>query len=39
MAPRGLGNFTAIMISGRLATRIDPRYLVATGLILLCASF
>ncbi len=39
MAPRGLGNFTAIMISGRLATRIDPRYLVATGLILLCTSF
>ncbi len=39
MAPRGLGNFTAIMISGRLATRIDPRYLVAAGLVLLCASF
>jgi DHA2 family multidrug resistance protein len=39
MAPRGLGNFTAIMISGRLATRIDPRYLVGTGLILLCTSF
>ncbi|MEA2740255.1 MAG: transporter, family, multidrug resistance protein, partial [Acetobacteraceae bacterium] len=36
---RGLGNFTAIMISGRLATRIDPRYLVGTGLILLCTSF
>jgi DHA2 family multidrug resistance protein len=39
MAPRGLGNFTAIMISGRLATRIDPRYLVAAGLIMLCCSF
>jgi len=39
MAPRGLGNFTAIMISGRLATKMDPRYLVGTGLILLCASF
>jgi MFS transporter, DHA2 family, multidrug resistance protein len=39
MAPRGLGNFTAIMISGRLVTRVDPRYLVATGLIMLCASF
>jgi DHA2 family multidrug resistance protein len=39
MAPRGIGNFTAIMISGRLATRIDPRVLVAAGLILLCASF
>jgi len=39
MAPRGLGNFTSIMISGRLATRVDPRYLVATGLVLLCSSF
>jgi DHA2 family multidrug resistance protein len=39
MAPRGLGNFAAIMVSGRLTTRIDPRYLVATGLILLCISF
>ena len=39
MAPRGIGNFTAIMISGRLATRVDPRVLVAGGLILLCVSF
>jgi MFS transporter, DHA2 family, multidrug resistance protein len=39
MAPRGLGNFVAIMISGRLVTRTDPRYLVGAGLILLCASF
>jgi DHA2 family multidrug resistance protein len=39
MAPRGLGNFTAIMISGRLATRLDPRYLVGGGLVLLCTSF
>ena len=39
MAPRGLGNFTAIVISGRLATRTDPRYLVGTGLLLLCSSF
>jgi MFS transporter, DHA2 family, multidrug resistance protein len=39
MAPRGLGNFTAIMISGRLANRVDPRLLVAGGLIMLCASF
>ena len=31
MAPRGLGNFTAIMISGRLTTRTDPRYLVGAG--------
>jgi DHA2 family multidrug resistance protein len=39
MAPRGLGNFTAIMLAGRLATRLDPRYLVGGGLILLCMSF
>jgi DHA2 family multidrug resistance protein len=39
MAPRGLGNFTAIMLSGRLSNRIDPRYLAGTGLILLCTSF
>ena len=39
MAPRGLGNFTAIMISGRLVTKIDPRYLVGTGIVLLCTSF
>ena len=39
MAPRGLGNFTAIMLSGRLANRTDPRYLVGAGLILLCVSF
>jgi MFS transporter, DHA2 family, multidrug resistance protein len=39
MAPRGLGNFTAIMLSGRLSNRIDPRYLAGVGLILLCASF
>jgi DHA2 family multidrug resistance protein len=39
MAPRGLGNLTALMISGHLATRIDARYLVGTGLVLLCLSF
>jgi DHA2 family multidrug resistance protein len=39
MAPRGLGNLASIMISGRLVTRLDPRYLVGSGLILLCASF
>jgi DHA2 family multidrug resistance protein len=39
MAPRGLGNFTTIMISGRLANRVDPRYLVGLGLILICTSF
>jgi len=39
MAPRGLGNFTTIMISGRLATRVDPRYMVAVGLLMICSSF
>ena len=39
MAPRGLGNFVAIMISGRLCTRMDARYLAGAGLVLLCMSF
>lgn len=39
MAPRGPGNFTTIMISGRLTNRVDPRYLVGLGLILICTSF
>jgi DHA2 family multidrug resistance protein len=39
MAPRGLGNFATIMLSGRLATRVDPRYMVGVGLIMICASF
>lgn len=39
MAPRGIGNFAAISFSGRMVSRTDPRYLVATGLILLCVSF
>jgi DHA2 family multidrug resistance protein len=39
MAPRGLSNLIAIMIGGQLATRVDPRYLAGSGLILLCAAF
>ena len=39
MAPRGLGNFAAISFSGRMVNRVDPRYLVAAGLVLLCVSF
>ncbi len=39
MAPRGVGNLAAIMLSGRLANRVDPRYLVGAGLLLMCASF
>jgi DHA2 family multidrug resistance protein len=39
MAPRGLGNLCSIMIAGRLTTRVDERYLVGTGLSLVCISF
>ena len=39
MAPRGLGNLCTITISGRLTTRMDERYLVGTGLSLICYSF
>jgi MFS transporter, DHA2 family, multidrug resistance protein len=39
LAPRGLGNLATIMLSGRLVTRMDPRFLVAAGLLLLCGSF
>ncbi len=39
MAPRGFGNLATIILSGRLATRVDPRFLVATGLLLICYSF
>jgi MFS transporter, DHA2 family, multidrug resistance protein len=39
MAPRGLGNLTAIILAGRLSMRIDPRLLVGAGLLLICTSF
>ncbi len=39
MAPRGLGNLTAIMLAGRLSSRVDPRLLVGIGLLLICSSF
>jgi MFS transporter, DHA2 family, multidrug resistance protein len=39
MAPRGLGNLASIIVAGRLSTRMDPRYLVATGLLMVCSSF
>jgi DHA2 family multidrug resistance protein len=39
MAPRGLGNLIAIMVGGRLSTRVDPRYLLGAGLVMLCISF
>ncbi len=39
MAPRGLGNLVTIGISGRLANRVDPRLMVAVGLLLECWAF
>jgi DHA2 family multidrug resistance protein len=38
LAPRGFGTMTAMMISGRLASRVDPRKLMALGIALLCYS-
>jgi DHA2 family multidrug resistance protein len=35
MAPRGAGTMAAMMISGRLANRVDPRALMALGFALL----
>ena len=39
MAPRGLGNLVMIMVAGRLSSRMDPRYLVGTGLLMMCTAF
>ncbi len=39
MAPRGIGNLITIVLCGRLVTRVDPRVLVAIGLVLQCWSF
>ena len=30
MAPRGVGNLVTIILCGRLSTRVDPRWLVAS---------
>ena len=38
LAPRGLGTMGAMMISGRLTSRMDPRLLMALGVLLLCYS-
>ena len=35
MAPRGFGTMAAMMISGRLSSRVDPRGLMALGIVLL----
>ncbi|HTC11153.1 MAG TPA: DHA2 family efflux MFS transporter permease subunit [Acetobacteraceae bacterium] len=39
MAPRGIGNLATIVLGGRISGRIDPRYLVGTGLLMTCVSF
>jgi DHA2 family multidrug resistance protein len=39
MAPRGLGNLATILVSGRLVSRVDPRYLIGIGLVLVAYSF
>ena len=39
MAPRGIGNLATIVLGGRLSGRVDPRYLVGTGLLMTCVSF
>jgi MFS transporter, DHA2 family, multidrug resistance protein len=39
MAARGLGTMVTIVLCGRLVTRVDPRLLVAIGLVMQCWSF
>ncbi|MBN8903779.1 MAG: EmrB/QacA family drug resistance transporter [Rhodospirillales bacterium 69-11] len=39
MAPRGFGNLITITLAGKLTGRMDPRWLVAAGLLLICWSF
>ena len=38
MAPRGIGTMAAMMIGGRLTARMDPRKLMAFGILLLIGS-
>ena len=38
MAPRGFGTMMAMMISGRLSTKVDPRVLMALGILILAWS-
>ena len=38
MAPRGIGTMGAMLLAGRLATKVDPRKLMALGVLLLCWS-
>jgi DHA2 family multidrug resistance protein len=38
MAPRGIGTMAAMMTGGRLSNRVDPRHLMALGIVMLCWS-
>jgi DHA2 family multidrug resistance protein len=38
MAPRGAGTMLAMVMAGRLTSRIDPRLLMFGGVLLICAS-
>ncbi len=38
LAPRGIGTMISMMVVGRLVGKVDPRFLVATGLALTCVS-
>jgi DHA2 family multidrug resistance protein len=38
MAPRGIGTMAAMMLAGRLSNRVDPRKLMAIGVVLLVYS-
>jgi DHA2 family multidrug resistance protein len=39
MVPRGAGTMVAMLVAGRLANRIDPRWLMFIGVFMLAASF
>jgi len=38
MAPRGLGTMLAMVLAGRLTSRVDPRLLMFAGILMICAS-
>ncbi|HEY0184644.1 MAG TPA: DHA2 family efflux MFS transporter permease subunit [Rhodopila sp.] len=38
MAPRGVGTMAAMMVAGRLSNKVDPRLLMALGIVLLAWS-
>src|SRR4029077_3781875 len=38
LAPRGLGTMLAMVLAGRLTSRVDPRLLMFAGMLMICAS-